>query len=131
LDNVLDRQMVGLSRALGAASSLAAYLLSMCAPPFVLGRRNPYHPVWSGLECYAVYAAAAAAVGSICAAFASDGWRALGALVAGGEAWARVGSVALAVTAFLSAGFMGSRSASIRRSGVRGGRGSKGRSDEG
>ncbi len=99
---------------MGLASSLAAYLLIVCVPPFMLGRRNPYHPVWSGLECLTVYAATAAGLGLLCALFASDGWRALGALVAGGEAWAAVGSISLVTAAFIAAGVAGSRSVGAR-----------------
>lgn len=111
---VLDRQLLGLSRTMGVAASLAAYLLILCVPPFLLARRNPYHPVWSGLECLLVYAVAAVVIGSLCALFAQDGWGALDAIVAGGEAWATAGYAILLVAMFLGAGKAGSVGASAR-----------------
>lgn len=119
VEDIIHRQLLGLSRSFGLALSLAAYLLTLCIPPFLLGRRNPYHPVWSGLECLTVYAATAAVVGWLCALFASDGWRALGALVAGGEAWAAVGSLLVVSGAFLGAAAAGSRSTGTRGQGAR------------
>ncbi len=114
LDDFLHRQLMGPSRTLGTASALAAYLAALCLPPFLLGRRDPHHPVWGGLECLSVYAAVAVSVGWLCAAFASDGWRALGALVAGGEAWAAAGSALLLAGAFVGAGVAGSKGAPAR-----------------
>ena len=108
VEDTFDRQLLGLSRTLGASLSLLGYLLAVSLPSFLLARRDPYHPVWSGLECLTVYAATAAVTGSICAAFADDGWRALGALVAGGDPWAAIGSLAMLGAAFLAGGFIGS-----------------------
>ncbi|MDI6829779.1 MAG: hypothetical protein QME88_00435 [Actinomycetota bacterium] len=114
VDDFLRRQLMGLSRTLGTASALVAYLAALCLPPFLLGRRDPLHPVWGGLECLSVYAVVAVSVGWLCVAFANDGWRILGALVAGGEAWAAAGSALLLAGAFLGAGVAGSKGASAR-----------------
>ena len=111
--------MLGLGDTLVLTAVLAGYIFVIAIPPFILGRRTYYHPVWRGIESFACYAAVALFLGGILAAAQEGEWSVLSAISAGGALWARVGSLAVLALAFIAAAWWGSRTAPERRRRVR------------
>ena len=115
LSGILDRQLLGLGDTMALTAVLAAYLFLCAIPPFILGRKSYYHPVWRGIESFACYGAVALILGALFALIQDDDWSAWSGVSAGGAAWARIGSVVVLLAVFVAAAWWGSRTAPERR----------------
>ena len=99
---------------------MAAYILVLAIPPFILGRRTYYHPVWRAVESLACYVVTALVLGGILDIAQEGEWSFLSGISAGGALWARVGSIAILIAVFIAAAWWGSKTAPVRRRRVRG-----------
>jgi hypothetical protein len=119
VNDILDRQLLGLSDTLALTAVLAGYILMIAIPPFILGRRTYYHPIWRGMESFACYAAIALVLGGVLDIAQGGDWSFLSGISAGGAVWARIGSIAVLVAVFITAAWWGGKTAPVRRHRVR------------
>jgi hypothetical protein len=116
---ILDRQLLGLRDTLILTAVLAGYILLIAIPPFILGRRTYYHPIWRGIESFACYAAIALVLGGVLDIAQEGDWSVLSGISVGGAIWARIGSVAVLAAVFVAASWWGGKTAPERRRRVR------------
>jgi hypothetical protein len=119
IHDTLNRQMLGFKDTLALTAALLAYLTLCAAPPFLWSRRSYYHPVWRGIESFVCYTAVALVLGAVFAGFDGGNWSAWSGIVAGGDAWARVGSVVVLFLVFILASWWGDKAAVGRRRRIR------------
>lgn len=106
---------MGFSGTLALTAVLFGYLLLCALPPFLWSRKGYYHPIWRGIESFVCYALVALVMGAIFAAAGEGEWSVLSGIVAGGDAWARIGSVGILLLVFIAASWWGGKSAAGRR----------------
>ncbi len=71
--------------------------------------------MWRGIESFICYLAVALGLGAIFAATDGGEWSVWSGITAGGDAWARIGSLVLMLAVFVAAAWLGGKSATSRR----------------
>ncbi|MDY6795427.1 MAG: hypothetical protein SWK76_09150 [Actinomycetota bacterium] len=115
IDDVLDRQLLGLKDAICLPAALAAYIFLVALPAYLWSKWSYYHPLWRGIEAFLCYAAVALILGGIIAAAEGGDWTVFSGLTAAGTAWAIVGSLLIMICAFILASWLGGRKSPTKR----------------
>ncbi len=119
MTGIIDRQLLGVGDTLALTAVLAGYIFAIAVPPFILGRKTYYHPIWRGIESFACYAVIALFLGGVLTIAQEGDWSWLSGVSAGGTMWARIGSLAVLAAVFIAAAWWGSKTAPERKRRVR------------
>jgi len=107
--------MLGFSDTLALTAVLTAYLFLCALPAYLWSRSSYFHPFWRGVESFVCYLLVALVLGGVLAASDDSDWSITSGIAAGGDAWARIGSIVVLLAVFVLASWWGGKSAAGRR----------------